>query len=254
MDNTFYLHQDFEWCGWQGHGAVRLCVVLMMVCAAGYVAQSMPLIIMLLNYTDHHAMVALNYFGNARADHFWWGYSQKLTWVPLALTALATAIHFHTGSWRQKTALVIGILALVALSDQISSGLIKPLVGRLRPSHDPSICLLLHYVGDYRGGMFGFVSGHAANTACVATLLCAVFRDRLTRLALILFAAMMCYSRIYLGVHFPGDTLCGALLGWGIATVAIRRLGHVIGLYSTSRRPTAVLVVLAATVAVLLLG
>ncbi len=250
MDNTSFLHQGYQW----GDNALRLCAVLLLACGAGYVAQSMPLVITLLNHADHQAMLVLNFAGGATADSFWHGYSQKITWLPLAIVALASVLRFHTGSWRQKLVLAFSIVALVALSDQISSSVIKPLVGRLRPSHDPTVCTMLHYVGGYRGGMFGFVSGHAANTVCIATMLCAIFRDRLTRLVLVLFATMMCYSRIYLGVHFPGDILFGALLGWAIATMATRKLGHRLGFYSTTRRPTAILIVFAGTVVMLLVG
>lgn len=86
--------------------------------------------------------------------------------------------------------------------------------------------------------MNGFVSSHAANTVGMTTMLIYVFRNRLTRFVLIAFTVMMCYSRIYLGVHFLGDIVCGALLGWSIAAFVLKRFGKVINSYQTDRQPT----------------
>ena len=117
---------------------------------------------------------------------------------------------------------------MVAVLDQISSSLIKPLVARLRPSHTPLVANMLHYVNDYHGGKFGFVSGHATNTVGIAVFLGLIYHSRLIRWSLFFFALFMCYSRIYLGVHYPGDIICGALMGalgaW--ATVCLLRRRH----------------------------
>lgn len=192
----------------------------------------------ILNHIDKQAMLILNYDGSSTADSFWYLYSQKLTWIPLELTALAAVLAMHPGKMREKLVFVVSFIVVLTLCDQLSSGVIKPLVGRLRPSHDPSVCNLLHYVNDYRGGMNGFVSSHAANTVGMTTMLIYVFRNRLTRFVLIAFTVMMCYSRIYLGVHFLGDIVCGALLGWSIAAFVLKRFGKVINSYQTDRQPT----------------
>lgn len=192
----------------------------------------------ILNHIDKQAMLILNYDGSSTADSFWYLYSQKLTWIPLELTALAAVFAMHPGKMRERLVFVVSFIVVLTLCDQLSSGVIKPLVGRLRPSHDPSVCNLLHYVNDYRGGMNGFVSSHAANTVGMTTMLIYVFRNRLTRFVLIAFTVMMCYSRIYLGVHFLGDIVCGALLGWSIAAFVLKRFGKVINSYQTDRQPT----------------
>ena len=87
---------------------------------------------------------------------------------------------------------------------------------------------MLHYVNDYHGGKFGFVSGHATNTVGIAVFLGLIFHSRLIRWSLFFFALFMCYSRIYLGVHYPGDIICGSLMGalgaW--ATVCLLRRRH----------------------------
>ena len=107
----------------------------------------------ILNHIDKQAMLILNYDGSSTADSFWYLYSQKLTWIPLELTALAAVLAMHPGKMREKLVFVVSFIVVLTLCDQLSSGVIKPLVGRLRPSHDPSVCNLLHYVNDYRGGM-----------------------------------------------------------------------------------------------------
>lgn len=230
------------------------CVIAFLVCfvnlfywLAPHLAIAIAKMVAALNYADHRVMLALNFEGSPMADKFWYGYSQQLTWSPLIVVAIVTAVRMHPGSTKDKVVFVISIAILICLFDQISSGIIKPLVGRLRPSHDPTIEGMLHYVKGYRGGMHGFVSSHAANTVGLATILCSIFRDKMTRATLIVFAALMCYSRIYLGVHFPGDVVCGALLGWGIAFLAIRYLGGRMKMYKTNRRPVLLLVGFVAT-------
>jgi len=112
-----------------------------------------------------------------------------------------------------------GAALTILLSDQITSSIMKPFFQRLRPSHDPSIQDMLHFVANakgkiYRGGLYGFASGHAANTFGTATFVWLVLKDRTRWIALaFLWAAVMTYTRLYLGVHFPGDILVGALVG-----------------------------------------
>jgi undecaprenyl-diphosphatase len=90
----------------------------------------------------------------------------------------------------------------------------KPFFERLRPSHDPSMQNLIHLVDDYRGGLYGFASSHAANTFGVALFVWLTLRPVYNWIFLIfLWAAVMTYTRIYLGVHYPGDIIVGALVG-----------------------------------------
>jgi len=86
----------------------------------------------------------------------------------------------------------------------------------------------------------------------ITTVLCYIFRNRFIRLTLCLFAAMMCYSRIYLGVHFPGDIICGALLGYGVATLMLRTLGRKIHVYSTCCCPGLIIIFFTGTLLYLL--
>ncbi len=138
--------------------------------------------------------------------------SGKLTWLPFYLLLIFFIARKH--GWKTLWWLVAIALVIVA-SDQISVGLFKNVFQRLRPCHTPDLNGLIHIVGKC-GGKFGFVSSHAANTFGVAVFLSLLFRNKWATLGLISWAAFVSYSRIYLGVHFPGDILCGALLGAGI--------------------------------------
>ncbi|MEQ9299163.1 MAG: phosphatase PAP2 family protein, partial [Cyclobacteriaceae bacterium] len=103
-------------------------------------------------------------------------------------------------------------LLAVAATDQLTSSLMKPGFERLRPCHDPSLSETIRIV-DGCGGKYGFASGHAANTFMLAIFFVTLFRGNKLFLWMILWAAVVAYSRIYLGVHFPGDVLVGAMLG-----------------------------------------
>jgi undecaprenyl-diphosphatase len=145
-----------------------------------------------------------------------WIISAVLTWVPLYLAILiALAIKYK----RKFLVLVLIIIIAITLSDQLSV-IIKNNVHRLRPSHEPALTGLVHIVRDYRGGAYGFVSSHAANCFTVALLSLLLIRKKWFTFSILFWAVVVSYSRIYLGVHYPGDVIFGSLLGiltgWGI--------------------------------------
>lgn len=166
---------------------------------------------------DNSLMLLLNYDGGAVQDRVWWTVSSKAIWV---IPAVLFAVHvFRKYHWRDAVAMLLCLTLTVALCDQVSSGLMKPLFMRLRPSHEPAIQDLLHYVGNYRGGMYGFVSSHAANAFGAVAFVSRIVRRKAVTIVLVAFALLVGYSRIYLGVHYPGDVACGALLGVAVGNV-----------------------------------
>lgn len=136
----------------------------------------------------------------------------KFTWVPMYATLIFMLYRGYT--WKQGVALLLGIVLAVALSDQITSSLIRPAVDRLRPTHpDNPLSQFVHMVNGYRGGRNGFPSAHASNSFALAMIGSLIVRHRRFTFFVFFWAIIHSYSRLYLGVHYPGDLACGALIG-----------------------------------------
>jgi undecaprenyl-diphosphatase len=142
--------------------------------------------------------------------------TETFFWLPLYLFLLYLIIKtYGKESWIPLLAIAITIF----LTDRITAGLMKPYFARLRPSNEPSLEGLIHLVrnskGDfYLGGLYGFASSHAANTLATATFFWLLFRKtRKWIVWMFPWAIVMTYTRIYLGVHYPGDILVGGILG-----------------------------------------
>jgi undecaprenyl-diphosphatase len=164
----------------------------------------------MLEQLDQELFLFLNSINSPFWDQVMQAISWKVIWAPLYLTILILmAIKLK----RKFLILVIFIILAVTLADQVSVQLFKNLVQRLRPCHEPSLAGLVHLVNGECGGQFGFVSSHATNSFNVALLSLLFFKKRWYTICIILWAAVIGYSRIYLGVHYPGDVFCGSLLG-----------------------------------------
>lgn len=164
---------------------------------------------------DQALEVAINGCRAQWADTFFWYVSQSYVWIPLY--ALIIALLCMRFGWRKAAILTLALIAAVGLSDWVSSGLIKPAVCRWRPTHEPLLSGLIQVVNHYAGGRFGFVSSHAANTMSLALLFSLIWRKKWVTSLMMIWVTLNCYSRMYLGVHYPGDILGGLLLGTLIA-------------------------------------
>ena len=159
---------------------------------------------------DKEFFLLLNACHSNFFDSFMWFFSSKTVWIPMYLSVLYV---IFKDKRKEFIFIILGFVAAIVLSDQLSSGLIKPMVERLRPSHEPTLSGLVHLVNNYTGGRFGFVSSHAANSFGFAMLSALVFRYKPYSFVIFAWALLNSYSRIYLGVHYPLDIICGAAVG-----------------------------------------
>jgi undecaprenyl-diphosphatase len=176
---------------------------------------------------DTSLFLFLNGLNSPFWDPIMLAFSGNVVWIPLYLFLVYLMIKKHG---LKGLLLLVGVAVVVTMGDQLSVHLFKNVFERLRPCHNPEIQDLVHLVNGRCGGKFGFVSSHAANTFGVATFLVVWFKHKWLTISLLLWAAVVSYSRIYLGVHYPADILCGALLGaacgltvwWGFGLIGKR--------------------------------
>jgi len=162
---------------------------------------------------DKELLVFLNSFHTPWLDPVMLLITKTAFWIPL----YAFLIYLMFRNFKKETwFILIGATVIIILCDQITSTFMKPYFARLRPSQDPTMAGLLHHVNGYKGGLYGFSSGHAANTIGVALFVWLTLKPIYKWIGWIfLWAALMTYTRIYLGVHFPGDIIVGATIGLG---------------------------------------
>lgn len=168
---------------------------------------------------DQQLTLAINGFGGTAFDYFFYLLSSKTFWYPFYGALIAWLGY----SYRWRTLLILlAVAVLITLTDRISSGFFKPYFLRLRPCHTPELVSQIRLLFDHCGGSYGFVSSHAANTFGLAAFLGVLVRKEWHWAPAIFFvwAALVSLSRVYLGVHFLGDVVAGALLGilcgWGV--------------------------------------
>jgi undecaprenyl-diphosphatase len=159
---------------------------------------------------DEAAFLWLNSFHSSALDPIVLQLTQTISWIPLYVLLLYQIYRIDP----KNTAWILGgVMLTILLSDQVTSGLMKPYFERLRPCHDPRWEGMLHLYGRC-GGLYGFVSSHAANTFGLATFLTLKLGKKQKAIAwLFLYALLVSYTRIYLGVHYPLDVFFGAVVG-----------------------------------------
>ncbi len=163
-----------------------------------------------LDAIDTKIFLFLNGLHSETLDGIMVWISGKTTWWPFYL-ALLIWLGWKT-RW-QLVPIILFIALAVTIADQVSVHFFKEVFERLRPCKEPELQGLVHIVNGKCGGKYGFVSSHAANTFAVAVFLLLVAGKKWFTGLMLTWAIVVSYSRIYLGVHYPGDVLGGALLG-----------------------------------------
>lgn len=155
-------------------------------------------------------------------------FRNQWTWAPLYLFLLV----FMTMNFGKKGWLwCLGFLVSFGLSDSISSHLLKPFFHRIRPCNDPYFASVVHIIVPCGGG-YSFPSSHATNHFCIGTFGAATLQKYVRGVwpIAMLWAALVSYSQVYVGVHYPVDVTCGALLGLGIGLFTGKVFNRYIGL------------------------
>lgn len=161
---------------------------------------------------DYALLAFFNGSNSAFVDNIAVVLTSGLTWLPLYVALLFVVI--KNNETMRQIMLVIGCALLcVVLADGLADFIVKPLVGRYRPSHNPLIKYTVDVVNDMRGTGFSFFSAHAANTFCIAVFFSMLIRSCRFTVALFLWSLVNCWTRLYLGLHYPSDIVVGLL--WG---------------------------------------
>jgi undecaprenyl-diphosphatase len=164
----------------------------------------------MINELDTQAFLWLNSLHTDSLDPILSWITAKNSWIPMYVLIIGVIV------WRYKRksiGMLLMIIFSVAISDQVCSSLLKPFIHRLRPCHEPIIQDLVHLVGNC-GGQFGFCSSHAANSFTLAMCLFLLINNEFRFVKLFfVWAIIVSYSRIYVGVHYPLDVLAGAGIG-----------------------------------------
>jgi len=172
-----------------------------------------------LVHYDQELFLWLNGMHTSWVDTLMYWITFKFTWIPMYILLTYLTIK---SEGKKSIAILATVLAAVVLADKITSGVMKPYFQRFRPCHEPDLAGLVHEVSGC-GGSFGFASSHASTSFAVAVVWFILLKNKVNNMWLILvWACVYSYSRVYVGVHYPGDILVGALIGTAVAWMCIR--------------------------------
>lgn len=168
---------------------------------------------------DKHLLLMLNGSESLFLDELVMTLTNAKTWIPLYI-AFFYAVLKNSLNVRQVLMVLACAGLCVLLAGTVDDLIVKPLVARWRPARDPEIGILVDVVNGYRGGKYGFFSAHASNTFSIAIFFSLLFRRKVVTCFLVGWSLINCWTRLYLGVHYPGDIMVGliwgGLVGYGI--------------------------------------
>ena len=177
-------------------------------------------------------LLFFNSYHQEWCDNFMLLFTDRFTWIPLYVFIVGIIIHCY--GWRRAPIIFVGVALTITLADQLCASVLRPMFKELRPSNPENpLSEFVTVVNGYRGGRYGFPSCHAANTFALTAFLYVIIPKRKFLVFTLVWALMNCYSRMYLGVHYPGDILAGAaigsVIGYGVARsveAVLRRIGN----------------------------
>lgn len=180
-----------------------------------------------LESVDHTLIQTINGCNSESMDQFMWFFSGPFIVIPIVL--LISWTMYKSYSLKESGWILFGIIITIALADLSSVYLFKEVFMRYRPSHHIELSQQLHFYqfenGDlYKGGKYGFVSSHAANYFALLVLVYGLIQKYWMKILLVLIILIILYSRVYLGVHYVSDVICGAILGYLIAKLVLHFL------------------------------
>lgn len=165
-----------------------------------------------LNEIDGQILLFLNSFHVEFLDHYMKIFTGRYVWVPFYLALFLFQIRMF--GLRRALIYLAAIGLAVALADQLCASLLRPYFCRLRPSNPENpLSQFIILVDGYRGGRYGFPSCHASNSMALAVALSVISRHRKITMIIVGWSLLNCYTRLYLGVHYPGDILVGSIIG-----------------------------------------
>jgi undecaprenyl-diphosphatase len=175
---------------------------------------------------DQNLFLYLNSFHADWLDPIMMQVSNKLFWIPLYL--LLFCIVQRRFGWKNMGWFALLVALTILFCDQLSSTVLKQYFARYRPCNNLDLKGMVHTFHGHCGSGFSFVSGHAANYFGLTTLLASFMKKRNATILLLTWAALIAYSRVYLGLHYPADILFGGLLGVVIGRMLYQLNGYTV--------------------------